>query len=459
MTKNTPGITTFLLLCLIGFAAFFCSYLRIPVLPLFAAELGAGPAQVGVINGAFMLTTGLLSIPAGLLADRTGRKLPIIAGLLATAASSLLVTQCHQPGQMAAAYVLFGAGLAAFAPGMLSLVADVMPAHRLGQAYGWYTTAIYVAMTLGPASGGYLAKVWGLRQVFYLSGGLLSLIAVSALVALPKGAPRHKTEMHAALAGSFELLHDRRLVACLLATAGSCIGFGVFLTFLPLYASGLGFDAAQVGLVFAAQAVTNVVGRIPLGSLADRCDRRKLVAAGLVCLGLSLAALGQLAALGNLLSCAVLMGVGMALTFTSIGALIAELVPVVKRGTCHGDVQQLHLPGDDVRLDCHGARPEADGLPDRLRARRQYRARLHAAVSLHDAASRTLALLPLTSPAPRSPPDLSGRLKRSLPPTPSPAQHSCGTRYNGIHRSSSRFRHEGISWKFPSGSSAKRGWR
>ena len=60
----------FLLLCLTGFATFFCSYLRIPVLPLYAASLGAGPAQVGMINGAFMLTAGMFSIPGALLVDR-----------------------------------------------------------------------------------------------------------------------------------------------------------------------------------------------------------------------------------------------------------------------------------------------------------------------------------------------------------------------------------------------------
>src|SRR6266704_1234067 len=259
MTASSKGeLTPFLLLCLIGFAAFFSSYLRIPVMPLFAATLGAGPAQVGTINGAFMLTAGLLSVPAGLLADRTGRKVPIIAGLIATAVSSLLVTQCHQPGEMAAAYILFGAGLAAFAPGMMSLVADVMPPGRLGQAYGWYTTAIYIAMTLGPATGGYLAKALGLRQVFLVSGGLLAAVTLLALLVLPQGPPRHKTELHAALSASFALLHNRSLRACLLATAGSCIGFGVFLTFLPLYALQLGYDPAHVGLVFAAQAMTNV---------------------------------------------------------------------------------------------------------------------------------------------------------------------------------------------------------
>ena len=58
-----------------------------------------------------------------------------------------------------------------------------------------------------------------------------------ALLVLPPGPPRHKTDLRAILTGSFALLHNRRLLGCLLATAGSCIAFGVFLTFLPLYAS------------------------------------------------------------------------------------------------------------------------------------------------------------------------------------------------------------------------------
>jgi MFS family permease len=329
-------LTPFILLCLIGFAAFFSSYLRIPVMPLLAAELGAGPSQVGAINGAFMLTAGLLSIPSGLLADRTGHKLPIIAGVVATAVSSLLVIHCRQPGEMAAAYVLFGAGLAALAPGMLSLVADTMPAQRLGQAFGWYSTAIYIAMTLGPATGGYLAKTLGLRQVFAVSAGLLLAVAVVAQLVLPRSPPRHKGDLHAALTGSIRLLRNRRLLACLLATAGSCIGFGVFLTFLPLYATLQGLDPAQVGLVFAAQAMFNVVGRVPIGRLADRCDRSRLVAAGLVCLAASLAAMGQVTQLAHLLACSVVLGAGMALTFTAIGALIAELVPAVQRGLAMG---------------------------------------------------------------------------------------------------------------------------
>ena len=138
------------------------------------------------------------------------------------------------------------------------------------------------------------------------------------------------------LSGSILLLRNRPLLACLVATAGSCIGFGIFLTFLPLYAALHGYDPAQVGLVFAAQAVTNVIGRIPIGRLADRCDRRFIVAAGLFCLAVGLTALGQTVQLTQLVGCAIIMGIGMALTFTAIGALIAELVPAVQRGLAMG---------------------------------------------------------------------------------------------------------------------------
>ena len=336
MTDRDHIITPFLLLCLIGFIAFFSSYLRMPVLPLYATRLGADPTQVGSINGAFMLTAGLLSIPAGLLADRTGRKPSIIGGILAVALSSLLIPLCHSSAQMAMVYVIFGAGLAAFAPGMLSQVADVMPVNMLGQAYGWYTTAIYIAMTLGPVTGGYLAKHLGLPEVFLVSGFMSLAVALLAQLILPRGAPRHKTELHSVLTSSANLLHNRWLRACLLATLGSCIGFGVFLTFLPLYATFRGHDPAQVGLIFAAQALTNVACRVPIGRIADRTDRRWIVVSGMLFFALALTALGQLHQLSNLVLCAILLGIGMALTYTAIGAIIAEQVPALQRGLAMG---------------------------------------------------------------------------------------------------------------------------
>jgi len=191
-------------------------------------------------------------------------------------------------------------------------------------------------MTLGPACGGFLAKSIGLRQVFIVSAVLLGAVALLAIPLLPDSPPRHKTDLRTALAACGELLRSPPLLACFLASAGSCIGFGVFLTFMPLYAASLGYDPAHVGLIFAAQALTNVVGRVPIGMAADRRDRRWIVAGGLFCLALAVMAFGQTVRFELLILCAVLLGVGMALTFTAIGALIAELTPIVQRGLAMG---------------------------------------------------------------------------------------------------------------------------
>jgi predicted MFS family arabinose efflux permease len=191
-------------------------------------------------------------------------------------------------------------------------------------------------MTFGPATGGFLAKSVGFSHVFLISGCLLLAVALLSLLVLPKGTPRRKTELYAVLAGSRELFRNRRLVACLLVTMGCCIGFGIFLTFLPLHAASLGHDPARVGLIFTAQAVTNVVSRVPIGGMIDRADRRKIVAVGLVCLAAALAGLGQQAQFSGLVVCAVFLGIGMALTFTTVGAMIADLAPAVQRGLAMG---------------------------------------------------------------------------------------------------------------------------
>ena len=100
-----------LVCCLVSFTCFFGSYLRIPVLPLYAASLGAGTVQVGLINACFLLMAGLLSIPFGILSDRMGRRSFIVAGLAILSGSSFLLWLSTTPLQMMGIYLLFGAGL------------------------------------------------------------------------------------------------------------------------------------------------------------------------------------------------------------------------------------------------------------------------------------------------------------------------------------------------------------
>ncbi|MBW2681448.1 MAG: MFS transporter, partial [Deltaproteobacteria bacterium] len=60
--------------CGVAFCGYLGSNMRLPVVPLYARSIGADTVQVGIINSAFLLMAGILSLPMGILSDRFGRK-------------------------------------------------------------------------------------------------------------------------------------------------------------------------------------------------------------------------------------------------------------------------------------------------------------------------------------------------------------------------------------------------
>jgi DHA1 family multidrug resistance protein-like MFS transporter len=325
--------------CGLGFASYVTSYMRIPVVPLFAQELGAGAVMVGLINSAFLLTSGVFSFPFGLLADRMGRKLVVSAGLIVSLVTSFLLAVSVAPWHLLIIYLFFGLGLAAIGPTLMAYVADLSPPSQLGSSYGAYTLAIYTGMSLGPGLGGWLADWLGFRLLFVIAASLVGVVLLLAVLYLPSSAqlphlasaaPRPTTSWR-------KLLRHRPLLACWLITLGGCFGLGAFLTFAPLYMKAHNLSVRDIGLVFALQAAINAISRLPFGRLSDRLGRRWLQAiVGFLLLGASLTAFGLATTLTGFLLATTALGLAMSLGFTPVGALIAEVVPATDRGLAMG---------------------------------------------------------------------------------------------------------------------------
>ena len=333
-------LTLLSICCVVVFGCYFGTYMRMPVVPLYAVSLGADTVEVGLINAAFLLMAGVLSVPLGLASDRLGTKLTAAIGVLILSASSFLVCLSHTPGQLIWIYLFSGVGLAAFGPTMMAFVANISPATHLGRSYGWYTTAIYAGMTLGPAGGGFLAQGVGYPLTFFISGLSIFLTFWVFFFFLPGSrglAIPRPSQGGATLTAMWELLHNRPLLGCWLATLGGCFGLGMFITFLPLHAQNQGLTLGQIGLVFATQGIVNVLVRIPFGHLSDRAGSRgALAAAGILGVAGSVAALGLAGRLVSFILGAAALGASMGLAFTSIGALTAEAAAPEFRGLAMG---------------------------------------------------------------------------------------------------------------------------
>ncbi|MGO9691076.1 MAG: MFS transporter [Syntrophobacteraceae bacterium] len=327
-----------LISCALGLGCYTGAYMRIPILPLYARSLGVDTIEIGVINALFMLVAGAFAIPLGIMSDLLGRKRMVLTGLLITSISSFLLALSHTSTQMMAVYVFAGIGLAAFGPTMMSFVADFSPVTHLGRSYGWYTMAMYGGMSLGPSIGGLFAQLIGYAWVFTISG-ILGLITFSiALFFLPRlrAHPHgpHKRDNRRIIQG---LLANRAILACWLVTLSSCFGLGVFITFQPLHASDQGIGVGKIGLIFAAQALVNALGRIPFGFLSDWVsDRSRVAVAGLLGYSVSIAGIGLSTSLTMFLVSAFMMGISMGIAFTAIGALISEMAPAESRGLAMG---------------------------------------------------------------------------------------------------------------------------
>jgi MFS family permease len=334
-----PFVRLMTICCLVTFGCYFAVFMRLPVVPLYARQLGVSITEIGLINAAFFLMAGLLSFPMGMAADRYGSKGVAAGGLVLLALTAFLFNFSTTFTMLVGAYLMFGAGIAAFGPTMMALVARIAPATHLGRAYGWYTTALFGAMSLGPALGGHMVKIFGFGSVFYTIGFLLLCDLGVLLLVLPgQKTSRGPAPVPAAIGPTLKaLLTNRPVVGAWLVTLGACFGLGMFMSFIPLHARAQGLDAGQIGVVFFSQGLANGLSRIPFGWLSDRIGRRGvLVVCGMLGFAVSLLGLGAAGHLHLFVFWALVSGASLGLAFTSVGALIAASATANARGVAMG---------------------------------------------------------------------------------------------------------------------------
>jgi DHA1 family multidrug resistance protein-like MFS transporter len=311
--------------------------MRIPLIPLFGRRLGASTVEVGLINAGFMLSAALLALPLGLLSDRLGRKRLIVAGMGISCLTSLLLPAAGTPVHLGLIYLFAGVGLACFSPAMMSHVGDVSPPHFLGRAYGWYTSALYLGMAMGPGIGGAVA-VAGFGTAFAVSAMVIGAGFLAATRLPPSSPAAPRVAAAGRLLPDFrEILQNRLVLGCWLSTFFATYAWGSLLAFFPLYARNAGISVVQTGLIFTVQAAANALLRIPAGHFQDRSgNRRPYILWGNVSFGLSIALTGTFRAEVPLYLVFTCIGGTMAVAFTAIGAVLSQSVATRVRGLAMG---------------------------------------------------------------------------------------------------------------------------
>src|SRR5277367_687153 len=152
------------------------------VLPAFLASLGAGPAQLGLIEGIAESVASFAKLFSGYLADRISRRKPVVVAgyFAANAVKPLLAIVTAWPQILVIRFTDRLAKGVRGAPRDV-MVAESVPKERLGSAYGLIQSMDSAGAIAGPLTALVLLAHYGIRSVFWAAavpGALCVLVAL-----------------------------------------------------------------------------------------------------------------------------------------------------------------------------------------------------------------------------------------------------------------------------------------
>ena len=261
------------------FSAMLGSGIIVPLLPLYARDLGATGIQLGILFAGFSISNSVFTPIMGRLSDRRGRKIFLCIGLLFYSVISLGYVWAADVLQLTLVRVIQGVAGAMILPIAMAYIGDLSPEGEEGKWMGYANAAFFSGFGVGPLLGGVLSEHFGMNVSFYSMGGLSLLAFLVAVLFLPEIRQR-KIEEKSHL--SFKEMSTSPMVRGLFSfRLVQAIGRGGIMTFLPIFvATYIGLGPALIGVLLAINMLP-MMALLPLaGRLADKFNRKALVIIG-----------------------------------------------------------------------------------------------------------------------------------------------------------------------------------
>jgi len=246
----------------------------IPTLPVFAdGQLEAGKVGVGLLVAATTPAAILLQPFLGRYADRRGRRLILVAGPIVFGVCISAFSLAESLGLLIAIRALAGIGEGAMYLAPATVVNDLAPDERRGEAVSLFSLYVWTGMAVGPPLGELILRDTHFDTVF-LTAGALSVAGGLLARFVPETRPA------AVPAPAGRGLRGRGALAPAVVQVMEIMGWIGLIAFVPLYARELGMEGA--GLVFAVNAIVVLSIRGLGRKLPDRLGPRRGGTLGLV---------------------------------------------------------------------------------------------------------------------------------------------------------------------------------
>ena len=260
--------------------------LVVPFMPIFVEQLGIEGDQVAFYAGLAIsvsaVSAALVSPIWGILADKYGRKpMMIRAGLAMTITMGGLA---FVPNIYWLLFLrLLNGVFTGFVPNATALIASQVPKDKSGAALGTLSTGVVAGTLTGPFVGGFIAEIFGIRNVFLLVGAFLFLAAILTIVFIKEDfqpVAKEKAIPTKEVFSSFKyprLLVNLFLTSFVIQFSAQSIG-----PILALYVRDLGQTENLLfvsGLIVSSMGFSSMMSAGILGKLGDKVGNHRLLVA------------------------------------------------------------------------------------------------------------------------------------------------------------------------------------
>ncbi len=253
----------------------------VPLLPVYAHDLGASGLYIGLIFGAFSLSRTLFLPLFGRLSDKKGRKPFIATGLLAYAFISVAFVFSRNVPTLIGIRFIQGIASAMIMPVAQAYVGDIAPSGEEGFTMGMFNMSIFLSLSIGPLLGGYIKDRWGLHAAFVIMGALAMGAFLMSFLLLPPSRMEAIRPFDKRLAGWGRLLKDPELAGLLSFRFSYTACIGVIWGFLPVYAASVfSISSSLIGVLVMLGVLISGLIQTPMGYVADRISRKKMIVVG-----------------------------------------------------------------------------------------------------------------------------------------------------------------------------------
>lgn len=299
-----------------------------PAIPLHGDALGASYRQLGFFMAGYSVAYTLMTVTAGSLSDKLGRKSILIFSILLSITASLGYYYAATPETLMLFRTLEGASRGILWPIAESIIADNASCELRGKIMGRFTAAYGLGAVIGTLSGGFIMEHIAITAVFPIYPVIGIIVLGTSLYGISDKPLEERT--HHTLPGSMSMAAVSPEIKKIWPVCLSGFAYAGFLYsiwgLLSKIADLIGAHPQQIGYLFAIFWGMRLVSFLASGEYAARLGRKNILMAGISFVILSTMIFFAATSYTHLLLAAAAGGIGTGIMFTMTITLVAELI-------------------------------------------------------------------------------------------------------------------------------------